>query len=66
MRTTSPKDIDLYLQMGQAPTRDAYLLREWTTSGNEAIAFTPSSSGKLYLMVYGYAAASFALRTADQ
>ncbi|MCB9561672.1 MAG: hypothetical protein H6709_21225 [Kofleriaceae bacterium] len=66
VRTFSPKDVDLYIQMGAAPTTDAYLMRAWTTSGNETISYTPTSNGKLYIGVHGYAAGDFTLRTADQ
>lgn len=66
VRTTSTKDVDLYVQIGAAPTTSAYLARGYTSSGNETIAYTPTSSGTLQIGVYGYQAASFSLRTADQ
>lgn len=66
VRTTSPKDVDLYIQMGAEPTTSAYLMRAWTSPGNETISYTPTSNGKLYVGVHGYAAGSFSLRTADQ
>lgn len=65
VRTTSAADVDLYVMMGTAPTTSAYTMRAWTTSGNETIAYTPTSNGKLYIGVHGYAAGSFSLRTAD-
>jgi hypothetical protein len=65
VRTFAPNDVDLYLQMNQAPTLSQYLLRAWTTSGNETLAYTPTSNGTLHIMVHGYAASSFTLRTAD-
>jgi hypothetical protein len=65
VKTFSSNDVDLYIQLGAAPTRDAYLQRAWTTSGNETITYTPSSSGTLNIGVDGYEAASFTLRTSD-
>jgi hypothetical protein len=65
IRTTAPNDVDLYVQLGQAPTTESYLARAWTSSGNETIAITPTSSGTLHVMVHGYAASSFSVRTAD-
>ena len=65
IRTTAPNDVDLYVQLGAAPTTAAYLARAYTASGNETITLTPTSSGKLHIMVHGYAASSFTLRTAD-
>jgi len=66
IRSFSSADVDLYIQMGRAPTTDAYLARAFTSSGNEALAYTPSSSGTLHIVVHGYQAGSFTLRTADQ
>lgn len=66
IRTMAPHDVDLYIQMGAAPTTSAYLMRAWTTSGNETITYTPTSSGTLHIMVHGYAASSFTLTTSDQ
>jgi len=66
IRTTSTKDVDLYIQMGVAPTTNAYLQRAFTSSGNETITYTPSTSGKLFVGVHGYEAAAFSVRTADQ
>ncbi len=65
VRTTSSADVDLYVQMGVAPTTGAYLYRGYTDSGNETITLTPASSGKLHIGVHGYAAGSFTLRTAE-
>ena len=64
VRTTAASDVDLYIMMGAAPTTAAYTARAWTSSGNETITYTPTSSGKLYIGVHGYAASSFTLRTA--
>jgi hypothetical protein len=64
VRTTSAVDVDLYVQLGAAPTTDAYLARGYTESGNETITLTASSSGVLFIGVHGYAAGSFTLRTA--
>lgn len=65
IRTTSQKDVDLYIQMGAAPTTAAYLMRGYTSTGNETIAYTPTSNGKLYIAVHGYEAGTFTVRTAD-
>lgn len=66
IRSTSARDVDLYIQMGAAPTTSAYLQRAWTTSGNETLAYTPTSNGTLYIGVHGYQAGQFTLKTADQ
>jgi hypothetical protein len=66
IRTTAPNDVDLYIQMGQAPTTEAYLMRAWTSSGNETIDYTPTSTGTLYIMVHGYEASGYSLKTANQ
>jgi hypothetical protein len=66
VRTTSTKDVDLYVQMGVAPTTNAYLSRAFTSSGNETITITPTSNGKLHIGVHGYEAAAFSVRSADQ
>jgi hypothetical protein len=66
IRTFSTKDVDLYVQFGAAPTTDAYLMRGYTSTGNETISYTPTSNGKLHIAVHGYEAGEFTLRTADQ
>jgi len=66
VRTTSAKDVDLYIQLGAAPTTAAYLMRAFTSSGNETISYTPTSNGKLFIGVHGYQAGDFSVRTADQ
>jgi len=65
-RTTSTKDVDLYIQMNGAPTTAAYLMRGYTSSGNETISYTPTSNGTLNIGVYGYQAGAFTVKTADQ
>ena len=65
VRTTAPSDVDLYVMMGTAPTTAAYTARGYTSSGNETITYTTTSNGTLYVGVYGYAASSFTLKTAD-
>lgn len=65
VRTTSTKDVDLYIQMNAAPTAAAYLMRGYTSSGNETITYTPTTSGKLYIGVHGYEAGAFSVRSAD-
>ncbi|HEY5947169.1 MAG TPA: pre-peptidase C-terminal domain-containing protein [Kofleriaceae bacterium] len=66
IRTTSTKDVDLYIQFGAAPTTSAYLNRGYTSSGNETVSYTATSNGVLYIGVHGYEAGSFSLNTADQ
>ena len=66
VRTTSTKDVDLYIQMNGAPTTAAYLMRGYTSSGNETISYTPTSNGTLNIGVYGYQAGAFTVKTADQ
>jgi hypothetical protein len=66
IRTTSTKDVDLYIQFGAAPTTSAYLNRGYTSSGNETISYTATSNGTLYIGVHGYEAGAFSVNTADQ
>ena len=66
IRTTSTKDIDLYIQFGAAPTTSAYLNRGYTTSGNETISYTATSNGVLHVGVHGYEAGAFSVHSADQ
>jgi hypothetical protein len=66
IRTTSTKDIDLYVQWSAAPTTAAYVNRGYTSSGNETVSFTATSNGVLYVGVHGYEAGAFSLNTADQ
>ena len=66
IRTTSTKDVDLYIQFGGAPTTDAYLNRGYTSSGNETISYTATSNGVLQIGVHGYEAGAFSLNTQDQ
>ena len=65
VRTTSTKDVDLYVQMNAAPTTAAYLMRGYTSSGNETITYTPTTSGTLHIGVHGYEAGAFSVRSAD-
>jgi len=65
VRTLSSKDVDLYIQMNATPTTSAYLERAWTTSGNETISYVPTSNGTLHILVYGYEAADYVLRTSN-
>ncbi len=65
IKTTAAADVDLYIQMNAAPTQTAYLQRAFTSSGNETLTYTTTSSGTLYIMVHGYAASSFTLKTSD-
>ncbi|MCC6807554.1 MAG: pre-peptidase C-terminal domain-containing protein [Deltaproteobacteria bacterium] len=65
IKTTAPRDVDLYTRMDAAPTTSNFLTRQWTESGNETITFTPTSSGALFIGVHGYEASSFTLVTSD-
>ncbi len=65
VRTTAGADVDVYLQMNQAPTTSSYLMRGYTSSGNETVTYTATQSGTLRIGVHGYRASSFTLRTAD-
>ena len=63
----SSNDIDLYIQLNQAPTTDEYLMRGYTNSGNESISYTPQANATVHVMVHGYeAAGSFTLRSGPQ
>jgi hypothetical protein len=66
IKTAAAADVDLYIQMNQAPTTEAFLMRAWTSSGNETIDYDVVSSGKLHIMVHGYAASSFTLTTSSR
>jgi hypothetical protein len=66
IRTTSTKDVDLYIQFGAAPTTSSYINRGYTSSGNETVSYTATSNGTLFIGVHGYEAGSFSLNTADQ
>ncbi len=67
VETFSANDIDLYVQMNQAPTLESWLMRPYTASGNESVNYTPTANGTLHIMVHGYEAAnSFTLRTSAQ
>jgi len=66
IRTTSPVDVDLYVQWGAAPTTASYVNRGYTSSGAETVTFTSTSNGTLYVGVHGYAAGAFSVRSADQ
>jgi len=63
VRTTAPKDVDLYLRAGSAPTLDDYDQRAWTYSGNETLTFTAAAAGTLHIGVMGYEASDFTLIT---
>jgi hypothetical protein len=66
VRTTAPRDVDVYVRLGTAPTTSAYDARAYTVSGNELLRFVPTTSGTLFIGVHGYAASTFTLTTADQ
>lgn len=65
IRTTAPKDVDVYVQTGSAPTTSSYAAQAYTSSGDETLTFVPSTSGKLFVGVHGYEASTFTLKTAD-
>ena len=65
IRTTAPKDVDLYLQMGADPTTTSNLAKSESSSGNETLSFTASQNGTLKIGVYGYVASTFTLKTTD-
>jgi hypothetical protein len=66
IRTTAPRDVDVYVKLGSASTTASYDARAWTSSGNETLRFVPAASGTLFIGVHGYAASTFTLVTADQ
>jgi len=66
IRSVAANDVDLYLQMGQAPTTSSYLAQAYTSSGNETLEYTPTTTGVLHIGVHGYKASAFTLKTADQ
>lgn len=65
IKTTAPKDVDVYLQMGANPTADNAIAQAYTSAGNETIRFVPSTSGALHIGVHGYEASAFTLTTSD-
>ncbi|MDP1825664.1 MAG: pre-peptidase C-terminal domain-containing protein [Archangium sp.] len=66
IRSVAAADVDLYLKLGAPPTTTSYVARAYTSSGNETLRFTPTSSGVLYIGVHGYRASTFSMTTADQ
>ncbi|MDX2013196.1 MAG: hypothetical protein SFW67_23575 [Myxococcaceae bacterium] len=66
IRTTAPRDVDVYVKLGSAPSTTSYDARAWTSSGNETLRFVPPTTGTLFIGVHGYAASTFTLVTADQ
>jgi hypothetical protein len=66
IQTFSSGDVDLYIQVNKPPTTSEYLMRVYTSTGNETINYSPQSNITLHIMVHGYQAASFTLRTAPQ
>ncbi len=66
LRSLAAADVDLYVKLGAAPTTTSYTARAYTSSGNETLSFTPSTSGVLHIGVHGYRASAFTLTTADQ
>lgn len=63
--TTSPSDIDLYVNLNTAPTTDSYLQRGYTDSGNETVTLTVTTAATVKIGVHGYAAGSFTLKTSS-
>lgn len=67
INTYSQDDVDLYIQLNEQPTTNSYLMRAWTTSGNETLNYTPQANATLHILVYGYENAdSFTLTTSRQ
>jgi hypothetical protein len=52
--------------LGEAPTRDEYEGRGFSTSGDEQVEFTATEDGILFVGVYGYVGSDFTLTTADE
>ncbi len=65
VRLSGPNDIDLYLRAGTAPTTTSYERASESPTGTEEIRYVPANDGTLHVLVYGYAASSFTLTTAD-
>lgn len=66
IQTYSSNDVDLYIQVNRPPTTSEYLMRGYSSSGIERIDYSPPSNITLHIMVHGYQAASFTLKTARQ
>jgi hypothetical protein len=66
VETEASNDIDLYLQMGSAPTTSEYDDRGYTVSGNESLTTTASADDTLYIGVHGYEASAFTLTVTVQ
>ncbi|MBL8951205.1 MAG: hypothetical protein JNK82_10540 [Myxococcaceae bacterium] len=66
VRTTSARDVDLFVRLGATPTTQVFDGRGDTPSGNEAVRLVPASAGTLVIGVYGYEAASFTLTAAEE
>lgn len=64
IRTTAPKDVDVYVQMGANPTANNAIAQAYTSSGNELLRFVPTSTGVLHIGVHGYQASAYTLTTA--
>jgi hypothetical protein len=56
LRTTAPRDVDVYVRLGAAPTTTASDARADTASGNETLRFVPAASGTFHVGVHGYSA----------
>ena len=66
IRTTSPSDVDLYIQFGAAPTTGGVPQPRLHLVGQrDRDVHARRSNGTLYIGVHGYAAGSFTLKTAD-
>ncbi len=66
VRTTSSRDVDLYVRLGAAPTTSVFDGRAATSSGNEAVRVVPAAAGTLMIGVYGAVAGSFTLTAAEE
>ncbi len=66
IRTTAPKDIDVYVQMGRNPGESDAFAQAYSLSGNETLRVVPTSSGTLHIGIHGYQASAYRLTTAAQ
>lgn len=68
---TGSGDGDLYVRAGAQPTTSAWDYRPYLGGSNESVTITPATApslqtGTYYVSVYGYAAATFALKVVSQ
>jgi endonuclease I len=51
-------DADLYVKFGSAPTTSNWDCRPWLNGNNETCTFSPPSTGRYEILIYGYSAFS--------